>query len=431
MIELIIIYPKIPLVITRNMRKPSKASLFISSLDRNVSSVLLVNMIWTIPWGLVQPFISPYFFELSKGDYFLTGLLNGLPFFTMIFSVFVFGWIVDKIGSKTVMVCGFLILLVFFLTLIAISDPVLFFIAYVVIYSLLGCFNPAILKYASLTDKEDIFGSLMASTSLGYFFGTVVSGFLFEPLGMNTLFFLALAACILGLVMTLFSHDLRPTPQKELIRSSPLSNSVNSPSIISILFDSKILIVIFIIAILHGFQSGFSGMFITVYFIHELNAPAFLIGVVFGMATLTGTAASHFSGKIGEKRGFKEILILCYIGYFCVWGSFIISTSDYFLPAIFYMIPVYIGLFIAGPALVADHISESRRGTFMGILGASQNLGFATGTILGGVFAGLQGTFRFNFGISAFFSLILIVIIILFVKNGKNSQNKLNKLQSP
>ncbi len=421
-IELIKNHTRNQSVITRNMRN------FASSADRNVVSVLLVNLIWTVPWGLVQPFISPYFFELSKGDYFLTGLLNGLPFFTMIFSVFIFGWIVDKIGSKTVMVCGFLILLVFFLTLIAISDPFLFFVAYVVIYSLLSCFNPAILKYASLTDKEDIFGSLMASTSLGYFFGTVVSGFLFEPLGMNTLFFLALVTCILGLIMTLISHDLRSIPQKELTRSHPLSDSAISPSIISILFDSKILIVLFIIAILHGFQSGFSGMFITVYFIHELNAPALLIGVVFGMATLTGTAASHFSGKIGEKRGFKEVLVLCYLGYFCVWGSFIISTSNYFLPALFYMLPVYVGFFIAGPALVADHISESKRGTFMGILGASQNLGFAVGTILGGLFAGLQGSFRFNFGISAFFSLILIIIIVLFVKNGKDNRIR---LQSP
>ncbi|MFX0122596.1 MAG: MFS transporter [Candidatus Hodarchaeota archaeon] len=396
-------------------------SLSIRSLDRNIVSVLLVNLIWTIPWGLVQPFISPYFFELSKGDYFLTGLLNGLPYCTMIFSVFFFGWIVDKIGSKNVMIAGFIFFLVLFFTLLVITDPFLFFIDYVVITSLLACFNPAILKYASLTNKEDIFGSLMASTSLGYFFGTVVSGFLFDSLGMNTLFFLAFTACILGLILTIFSHDLRPVPQQDLSSNTPLSNNTASPSIASILFDSRILLVLFVIAILHSFQSGFSGMFITVYFIHELNAPALLIGIVFGIATLTGTAASHFSGKIGEKRGFKEILVICYIGYFFVWVSFIISPNDYFLPAILYMLPVYVGLFIAGPALVADRISESKRGTFMGILGASQNFGFATGTILGGVFAGFQGTFRFNFGISAFFSLILIIIIFLFVQNEKNN----------
>ncbi|MFX0207652.1 MAG: MFS transporter, partial [Candidatus Hodarchaeota archaeon] len=322
-------------------------------------------------------------------------------------------------GSKNVMISGFFFFLILFLTLLVITNPLLFFIDYIIIMSLLACFNPAILKYASLTDKKDIFGSLMASTSLGYFFGTVVSGFLFDPLGMSTLFFLALAACLVGLIMTILSHDLRPTFQEELNENGSKDNDTTSPSILSILLDSKILIAFFIIAILHSFQSSFSGMFITVYFIHELQAPALLIGVVFGMATLTGTAASHISGKIGEKRGYKEILLLCYIGYFCVWGSFIMSTSNYILPALLYMLPVYVGLFIAGPALVTNHVSESKRGTVMGMLGASQNFGFALGTILGGIFAGVQGTFRFNFGISALFTLILIIFIAFFVKNGK------------
>jgi MFS family permease len=84
------------------------------------------------------------------------------------------------------------------------------------------------------------------------------------------------------------------------------------------------------------------------------------------------------------------------------------------------MLPVYVGLFIAGPALVANHVPESKRGTVMGMLGASQNFGFALGTILGGIFAGMQETFSFNFGISAFVTLILIVFILFFIKNGKN-----------
>ncbi|MFW9905355.1 MAG: MFS transporter [Candidatus Thorarchaeota archaeon] len=395
------------------------ASLSIRSLDRNVVSVLLVNFIWTIPWGLVQPFISPYFFELSKGDYILTGLLNGLPYCTMVLSVFLFGLIVDQIGSKNVMISGFFFLLVLFLTLLIITDPILFFIDYIVIMCLLACFNPAILKYASLTDKKDIFGSLMASTSLGYFFGAIISGFLFDSLGMSTIFFLALVACFAGLIMTFISHDLRPTFQEEPTKDSSIFNNTSSPGIIPNLHDSKILIIFFIIAILHSFQSSFSGMFVTVYFIYELQAPALLIGVVFGIATLTGTAVSHIFGKIGEKSGYKEILLLCYIGYFGVWGSFIISTGSYILPALLYMLPVYVGLFIAGPALVADHVSESKRGAVMGMLGASQNFGFALGTILGGIFAGVQGTFRFNFGISAFVTLILIIFIFFFVKNGK------------
>ena len=63
-----------------------------SSFDRNIVLILSINMVFTIPWGLIQPFISPYFFELTQGDYYLTGLLNGIPLMTMVVSVFAFGW---------------------------------------------------------------------------------------------------------------------------------------------------------------------------------------------------------------------------------------------------------------------------------------------------------------------------------------------------
>ncbi|MFX0152662.1 MAG: MFS transporter [Candidatus Hodarchaeota archaeon] len=392
-------------------------SQFFTSLDRNVIAILLVNLIWTIPWGLSQPFISPYFFELSKGDYFLTGLLNGLPYVTMIVSIFIWGTLVDRIGSKIVMLTGFLIFLVLFLTLIVITDPFLFFLDYVIINSLLACFGPAVLKYASLTGKKDIFGALAASTSLGYFFGSVLAGFMFEPLGMNTLFLIALGVCILGFIITSFTQDLRESPQETTGSSSNPVNPTSS-TIITTLFKSKVLIVIFVIAILSNFQGAISGTFITVYFLDELGAPAVLIGIIFGIITLSGTVASHFAGKIGEKRGFKEIMFICYLATLLVWGSFIISPDNYMLPAISYTLPTYVGLIVAGPALVADNITESRRGAFMGIFGACQYFGLAVGSIVGGIYAGIQGTFRYNFVISAFFALILIVIIALFVKNG-------------
>ncbi|MHA2075713.1 MAG: MFS transporter, partial [Candidatus Hodarchaeales archaeon] len=125
-----------------------------SSLNSDVINVLLVMMVFNIPWGLVQPFISPYFFELTQGDYYLTGLLNGIPFITMVVSVFFFGWVVDKIGSKIVMILAFIFFIILLITLLLIADPYFFFLDYIVINGLLACFSPAVLKYASLVKTE-------------------------------------------------------------------------------------------------------------------------------------------------------------------------------------------------------------------------------------------------------------------------------------
>lgn len=392
--------------------------IFPSSLDKDISLVLLLNMVFTIPWGLIQPFISPYFFDLTQGDYYLTGLLNGIPLLTMVVSVFVFGWLVDKIGSKVVMMTGFFIFIILFITLLLINDPFLFFIDYVVLYSLLSCFNPAILKYTSLLQSNlNVFGALAASTSFGYFLGSYVGGNLFDVFGMDILYFLGLFFCVLGFLLVSFIADIRTqnnNPKSAISPINPLES--NSHNIFSILFNSRILLILLVIALIQTFQGSFAGSFFSVYFTKELGAPASLLGLVFGIATLSGTIASHYAGKIGEKRGYKPVLFVLYIGYVLIWTIIFFSVNDYLLPALAYTLPIYMGMMIAGPALITRYVPESKRGTFMGILSACMNLGFGIGTILGGWYANTQQTIRYNFGISAILAVFLILFLLIAFK---------------
>ena len=369
-------------------------------------------MIFTIPWGLIQPFISPYFFELNQGDFYLTGLLNGIPILTMVVSVFAFGWIVDKIGSKIVMMAGFIIFIILFITLLFITDPLLFFIDYVVLNSLLSCFNPAVLKYTSLLrNQSNIFGMLAASTSFGYFLGSYVGGNLFEIFGMDILYFLGLIICILGFILLIFLTDI--STREEQNPSSTKPEASVSQNLLLTLFKSKILIALFVIAMIQSLQGSFAGSLFSVYFISELGAPASLLGLTFGIATLSGTIASHYSGKFGEKYGYKPILFVCYVGYLLVWLVMYFSINDYILPAIVFALPIYMGMMVTGPAIITRNVPEARRGTFMGIFMASQNFGYGVGTILGGVYAGMQQTVRHNFGISAILSAMLIVFLLV------------------
>ncbi len=382
-------------------------------------------MVFTIPWGLIQPFISPYFFELTKEDFFLTGLLNGLPLLTMVASVFIFGWIVDKIGSKVVMLSGFIIFITLFITLLFITDPLLFFLDYIILYSLLSCFNPAVLKYTSLIEsKMNLFGALAASTSFGYFLGSYVGGNLLDAFGMELLYFLGLVICIIGFFLVMFIKEVENGDSTPL--SNPSSqNNKNSHSIISILVNSRVLQILFIISLIQSLQGSFGGMLFSVYFISELGAKASLLGLVFGIATLLGTGTSYIAGIIGEKRGYKPILLSCFIGYFLIWVTIFFSVDDYNLPALAYTLPIYIGLMVTGPVLISDNVPEKKRGTFMGIFSSSQNLGFGIGTILGGAFSSINQTIRYNFGISAIISVFLIIFVLVAFKEDKNSDSSL------
>jgi MFS family permease len=282
-----------------------------------------------------------------------------------------------------------------------------------------------VLKYTSLLEtKINIFGALAASTSFGYFLGSYVGGNLFDIFGMDLLYFLGLIICILGFILVFFINDLQTKKGNQVPNPSSMNpKNPNSQNIFSILFNSKILLVLFVIAVVQSLQASFGGMFFSVYFISELGAPASLLGLVFGIATLSGTFASHYAGKIGEKRGYKPILFLSYVGYFLVWISIYFSVDNYLLPAIAYSLPIYMGLMVTGPVLITRHVPEMKRGTFMGILSGTQNLGFGIGTVLGGVYAEMQQTVRHNFGVSAILSVILILFLLAAFKEKKEIKN--------
>jgi predicted MFS family arabinose efflux permease len=208
-----------------------------------------------------------------------------------------------------------------------------------------------------------------------------------------------------------------------MAQSNPSNpNNSNSQSVFSILFSTRILLVLFIIGIIQTFQGSFSGMFFSVYFISELGAPASLLGLVYGIATLSGTFVSHYAGKYGEKRGYKPVLFICFLGYLLVWLTIYLSGNNYILPALAYTLPIYIGLMVTGPVIITRHVPERKRGTFMGILSGTQNFGWGLGAFLGGVYAGTQLTLRNNFGISAIISVLLILVLIFGFKEEKENR---------
>jgi MFS family permease len=343
----------------------------------------------------------------------------------MVISVFFFGWVVDKIGAKIVMILGFILFIILFITLLFITDPYLIFLDYIILNGLLACFSPAVMKYASLVKTEmNIFGALGASISFGYFIGSFLGGLLYDLLSMRVLYLLGLGSCAIGLILTIKMRNIRHSEEydmknnlEENLKDNSPDLTVHSQSLLTTLINSKLVLVIFIIAFLQTLQGSFSGTFVSVYLISELKAPSVIIGVSYGIATLSGTFAAHYSGRFGSKFGYKMILLICYAGYFIVWIAFIISTTNFLLPALAYTLPIFVGLMVAGPAIVSQYIEEDQRGTVMGIFSACQYLGLGIGTILGGYYAGIQSTIHSNFAISAFVTLILFLFVLRFFKN--------------
>ncbi len=80
-------------------------------------------------------------------------------------------------------------------------------------------------------------------------------------------------------------------------------------------------------------------------------------------------------------------------------------------------------MLVTGPAVITKHVPEHKRGTFMGLLSACQNLGFGFGSIFGGLFADIQQTVYYNFGISAIMAFILILLLLIAFNDQKKEED--------
>ncbi len=129
----------------------------------------------------------------------------------------------------------------------------------------------------------------------------------------------AMGSPVLGFILVFLNRDLKSEEENNVQNPSSINpEELASQNFLSILFKSRILVILFVIAMIQALQAGFAGSFFPVYFISELGAPASLLGLVFGITTLSGTIVAHYAGKIGEKRGYKPILFISYVGYLLV-----------------------------------------------------------------------------------------------------------------
>lgn len=103
----------------------------------------------------------------------------------------------------------------------------------------------------------------MAAISFGYFIGSYIGGILYDIFGIKILYLLGLGTCIIGLILTIRMRNIRQSEEnvKENLESNINDLTPSSHNLISTLKDSKLVVIIFIIAIIQTFQASFSGIF--------------------------------------------------------------------------------------------------------------------------------------------------------------------------
>ncbi|MFX1283748.1 MAG: MFS transporter [Promethearchaeota archaeon] len=373
-------------------------------------------------FAITSPFVSWYFFRLSGGDFFASGLIIAIPYIFLIFSTGIYGRISDIIGSKNLILTSLAFYSTSFVFYYIIHENVIFFfLAYICFNFIFSAFIPAfnrLISFYSIDERAEKFGRLGMMASTGFLIGSIIASvFINSRETYRNMFLIAAFIAFIAFLIAFKLNELR----KDSSINSHSPSKIDTISTLEIPINSSMR-PIFLLLTLFMFSQIANSVVISYFAIFvedELKANVSLVAVVNSIATFLGVFATYYVGKM-VKIFRKKHLVLLALGLYTIlpFISYIINNSLFIL--CIYCIPLYAIFFVLIPVFISENSPESRRGESMGFYSSFQYIGLAIGTLVGGFFASITGLVRQNFLFGAFVGFFAILICLLFFKEPTN-----------
>ena len=249
-----------------------------------------VNIIYYAQIGLANPFLGLYFLRLSE-NFILTGLVTAIPLLFLAVVAPLWGNLADRFSAKPILFFAFLSTVFCYTFLSIITNPLVFFVLYCFFNLTMAGFYPSIQRVMSkLSDSDNQgsnFGFWLATASLGFLLGSIISGLFFDTIGFQVILLLTTTVCLIGVGITLLLSDQK-APEDSLM--SELPSNPNPEQYWRILPPNtfRIYALFFIIYSVIGIGSNFG----TIFIIEEYSVPSIVMGGAMGAATALGSLVS-------------------------------------------------------------------------------------------------------------------------------------------
>lgn len=335
----------------------------------------------------------------------------------------VFGTMSDRVGRKRMIIIGFVIFSIStFCTGLAKSFEIL-----LLFRGLTGLSGAMIMPsiFALVGDKVTyesrgkamgtIMGAMVGSTVIGVPIGAFLSEvgnwqWTFYSIGLLTLF-----------LTLLINHILRNEKEREDVHVS-LTKTVDAPLKMTVVNIS----VLFALLATFLWTIGLHGMFsyIGIYYGDNFGLSVGEIGIVIFLAGVGSVAGNILGGKLADKIGKKNVIVIASIVSSISVMLFSLSTGNLVIAIIVHIIwSLFIGFGQASLTALISELKPAVRGTVMALNSSAMYIGM---TIASGI-ASLAISNGFPFSslgtICAIASLLVLPIIFVLVKE-KTSPNK-------
>ncbi len=381
---------------------------------RNLWVLSIAVMLSGSSYTMVTPFLPLYLLDIgvSQSDINVwSGAIFSISFLVSAVMAPYWGRHADKSGKRRmIMRAGFSLAVVYFLGAF-VRNPVDLFVVRI-LQGFANGFVPASMAIiASSVPKEKMgfsLGVMQTTLLMGGILGPLMGGSLSHFFGMRLSFVIAAGIIFVGTVGV------------GILVKEPVNTE--RPSEGSLLDDLKIAFhnrkLVEMLLLLFGAQmiSMTLQPLITLYVAElqgNMEGVALTAGIIYSMAGIAGAISAPMWGKLGQKKGFIQILVIAFI------GAGIFNMGQFFIGNIyqFSVLQFFFGLFIVGvyPAIntiAVNSTDKAFQGRIFGLTTTANHLGSMVGPLVGGMISswlGIGPVFLFTGSV-----LIMIGLLVFF-----------------
>ena len=383
------------------------------SWKRNFYTLWIAETVAIIGFQFIQPFLPFYIQQFLGNDLgkvaIWAGLIGTAGGLAMAISSPIWGIVADRFGRKPMVVRamfggGITVLLM------ALARSVEQVLAIRFMQGMLAGTVTACIALVSTTTPRDRIGSALGMMQMGLLMGAsvgpLVGGVLIDRFGYRPSFALS-GVCVLlaGVFVQMwvreeFQRPPRSAPGQMRRRTAHTARRFLSNQPYMIMLVSLTLI-----------RFAFSvAMPIFPLFIQELSDTdkvAFIAGLVFSLAGLTGALSSAVLGRMSDRVGYRRMLL------YGLFSSGVLYMTQSFVRSVFELgtIRVFLGLGYGAitpsvNAMISRLVPQEHRGKAFGLTSSAAALGWAIGPVIGGKIGEMWG-FRSVFAATAMLFLIV------------------------
>ncbi|MGC4193115.1 MAG: MFS transporter [Thermomicrobiales bacterium] len=286
--------------------------------------------------------------------------------------------------------------------------------------ALTGTVTAATALVAASVPKERLgygLGLIQTAIFSGAAIGPLVGGVLADQIGYRPTFWTASAMMLAGGFITLFVVREQFSPQAKTggdAPQAPVWRLLMTPLLLGMTLT------MFMIRGAEGAVQPIMSLYIEQLSGMASNAST-LAGLVLGVLGVTSAISSVFLGRLGDKRGYQSILMVCALGAGFIYLPMAAAQAWWHM----FILQAVFGVFAGGMipsanALVAQGTPPDRRGVVYGMMATATSVGGVVGPLMGSLIAAGFGA-RMTFLLTG--AMLLSLVAILFVTQRRHQES--------